>query len=94
MAYRRKTIRRLKPLARKVAKLQGEAETLARRLKTLVLELNESEGELTARRRRDGAIDHSVADCPKCGFIWGSGAPTAQQSACIVREATRSIGDD
>ena len=36
MAYRKKTLRRLTPEARKLAKLIGELESVSRRLKSLV----------------------------------------------------------
>lgn len=39
MAYRRRTLRRMSPTARKVARLAGEANSLARRLKNLIPEL-------------------------------------------------------
>lgn len=36
MAYRKKTLRSMSPTARKVARLAGEAESVARRLKNLI----------------------------------------------------------
>jgi hypothetical protein len=39
MAYRKKTLRTMSPTARKVARLTGELESVARRLKNLVPEL-------------------------------------------------------
>ena len=39
MAYRKKTLRTMSPTARKVARLAGECESVARRLKNLTPEL-------------------------------------------------------
>jgi uncharacterized protein (UPF0335 family) len=39
MAYKKKTLRRMSPTARKVARLAGELESVARRLKNLIPEL-------------------------------------------------------
>ena len=39
MAYRRATLRRMSPTARKVARLIGEQESIARRLKNLIPDL-------------------------------------------------------
>ena len=39
MALRKKTLRRMSPTARKVARLTGELESVARRLKNLVPDL-------------------------------------------------------
>ena len=39
MAYRKKTLRLMSPTARKVARLAGEADSLARRLKNLIPDL-------------------------------------------------------
>ena len=39
MALRKKTLRRMSPTARKVARLAGEAESVATRLKNLLPEL-------------------------------------------------------
>lgn len=39
MAYRKKTLRTMSPTARKVARLAGELESVSRRLKNLVPEL-------------------------------------------------------
>jgi len=57
MAYRKKTLRRMSPTARKVARLAGEAESVARRLKNLIPELQgldlDSEALKTATQRKD-----------------------------------------
>ena len=39
MAYRKKTLRRMSPTARKVARLAGELDSVTRRLKNLVPDL-------------------------------------------------------
>ena len=41
MAYRKRTLRRMSPTARKVARLAGEASSLATRLKNLIPELQQ-----------------------------------------------------
>lgn len=41
MAYRKKTLRRMSPTARKVARLAGELDSVTRRLKNLVPELQQ-----------------------------------------------------
>ena len=43
MVLRKKTLRRLSPVARKVARLAGEADSLGRRLKNLVTEIQRLE---------------------------------------------------
>ena len=41
MAFRKKTLRRMSPTARKVARLAGELDSVSRRLKNLIPELQE-----------------------------------------------------
>jgi len=43
MAYRKKTLRSMSPTTRKLARLIGEAESVARRLKNLVPEIQQLE---------------------------------------------------
>ncbi len=43
MAYRKKTLRSMSPTARKVARLIGELDSVARRLKNLIPELQQLE---------------------------------------------------
>lgn len=43
MTYRKKTLRKMSPTARKVARLAGEAQSVARRLKNLIPELQQLE---------------------------------------------------
>ena len=52
MAYRKKTLRRLTPEARKLAKLIGELERVSRRLKNLVPEVERLEVDLRAELKR------------------------------------------
>jgi hypothetical protein len=52
MAYRKKTLRRLTPEARKLAKLIGELESVSRRLKNLVPEVERLEVDLRAELKR------------------------------------------
>ena len=57
MTYRKKTLRRMSPTARKVARLAGELDSVARRLKNLVPDLQrldlDSEALTTAKGQRD-----------------------------------------
>ncbi len=43
MAYRKHTLRSMSPVARKVARLAGEADSLGRRLKNIVTEIQQLE---------------------------------------------------
>jgi len=43
MAYRKKTLRTMSPTARKVARLAGESESVARRLKNLLPDIQRLE---------------------------------------------------
>jgi hypothetical protein len=51
MAYRKKTLRSMLPTTRKLARLIGELESIDRRLKNLVPEIQTVEGESRALRR-------------------------------------------
>jgi len=46
MPYRKKTLRAMTPTGRKLAKLQGEIDSIARRMKSLVSEVNDIEATL------------------------------------------------
>ncbi len=50
MAYRKKTLRSMSPVTRKVARLIGELDSVSRRLKNLVPELQHIETESQALR--------------------------------------------
>jgi len=52
MAYRKKTLRRLTPEARKLAKLIGELESVSRRLKSLVPVVERLEIDVKAELKR------------------------------------------
>ena len=52
MAYRKKTLRRLTPEARKLAKLIGELESVSRRLKSLVPIVERLEIDVRAELKR------------------------------------------
>lgn len=41
MAYRKRTLRKMSPTARKVARLTGELDSISRRLKNLIPELQQ-----------------------------------------------------
>lgn len=48
MAYKRKTLRNMAPVTRKLARLAGEAGSLERRLKNLVIEIQRLEMDSAA----------------------------------------------
>jgi len=52
MAYRKKTLRRLTPEARKLAKLIGELESVSKRLKNLVPVVERLEIDVKAELKR------------------------------------------
>jgi len=52
MAYRKKTLRRLTPEARKLAKLIGELESISRRLKSLMPAVERLEIDVRAELKR------------------------------------------
>lgn len=55
MAYRKSTLRQMSPVARKVAKLIGEAQSVSRRLKLLLPEIQELEAKDIERKEQ--AVD-------------------------------------
>ena len=54
MAYRKRTLRRLPPTARRIAHDYGLLQGIALRLKRAVEDVAELEREVVARRHRDG----------------------------------------
>ena len=52
MAYRKKTLRKLTPEARKLAKAIGELDSISRKLKNLVPIVESLEIEVRAERKR------------------------------------------
>jgi len=50
MAYRKKTLRSMLPATRKVARLAGELDSVSRRLKNLIPDLQRLELDATAMR--------------------------------------------
>ena len=56
MAYKKRTLRRMSPTARKVARLAGELDSVARRLKNLIPDLQsldiDSKALETAKQRQ------------------------------------------
>jgi len=62
---RKKTLRRLSPVARKVARLAGEADSIGRRLKNMVAEIQELEGAREALKTAKQAI--VMQEIPKPG---------------------------
>jgi hypothetical protein len=63
MAYRKKTLRTMSPTARKVARLTGELESVARRLKNLIPELQQLDLDSRALAKAR-AIYHAEAEKP------------------------------
>lgn len=55
MAFRNRTLRRMSPVARKLARLAGEADSLGRRLKNLVEEVRDVEFQASALKSAKGA---------------------------------------
>ena len=67
MAYRKKTLRTMSPTARKVARLAGELESVSRRLKNLVPELQKLDFESKALETAKGETPHQdTVTCPNC----------------------------
>ena len=64
MAYRRKTIRRLTPNARKLAHLANELDSVHRRLKNLVVEVDRVEGHLDAHLKHQSMLAREAEDDP------------------------------
>jgi len=48
MAYRKKTLRQMSPTARKVARLIGELDSVSRRLKNMMIDIQLLESDSTA----------------------------------------------
>jgi hypothetical protein len=63
MAFRKKTLRTMSPTARKVARLTGELESVARRLKNLIPELQRLDLDSQALGNAR-AIYHAEAEKP------------------------------
>ena len=51
MAYRKKTLRTMSPVTRKVARLAGELDSVSRRLKNLIPELQQLELDSRALKK-------------------------------------------
>jgi len=63
MAYRKKTLRIMSPTARKVARLTGELDSISRRLKNLIPELQELDLDSRAlQTAKDSAQKVEVAE--------------------------------
>ena len=58
MAYRKRTLRSMSPTTRKLARLIGEQESIARRLKSLMPEIGEQEFKsLALKTAKQGSPD-------------------------------------
>jgi len=62
MPYRKRTLRRMPPEARKLAKLVGELESVARRLKGLVPLVQSFEMWERAEKKRQAVFGRQPAD--------------------------------
>ena len=70
MAYRRKTLRTMSPTTRKVARLIGELDSIARRLKNIIPELQKLEADSQALYNRNlyyGGKDYESSDQERPG---------------------------
>jgi len=64
MAYRKKTLRRLTPEARKLAKLIGELESVSKRLKNLVPVVERLEIDVKAELKRQAYYKEKLQPKP------------------------------
>jgi len=62
MAYRKKTLRQMSPTARKVARLTGELESIARRLKNLTPDLQRLDLDSASLSHANSGLTLSDAD--------------------------------
>jgi len=70
MAYRKRTLRTMSPTTRKVARLIGELESVCRRLKNLIPDLQKLEADSQALYNRNlyyGGKDHESGDQKRTG---------------------------
>ena len=67
MAYRKKTLRIMSPVARKLARLIGEQESIARRLKNMLEQIKDLEADVLLVYAAGGptSLLEAVADCGK-----------------------------
>jgi len=65
MAYRKKTIRKMSPTARKVARLAGELDSVSRRLKNLIPELQQLDLDSQALAHAKGKPDTEYHGYPE-----------------------------
>ena len=63
MTYRKKTLRTMSPTARKVARLCGELDSVSRRLKNLIPDLQRQESDSKALFAAKRGVE-SVGDLP------------------------------
>jgi iron-sulfur cluster repair protein YtfE (RIC family) len=69
MVMRKKTLRRLSPVARKVARLAGEADSVGRRLKNIVREIESLELDSTALKHAKDQLVH-IGHLEKGEIVW------------------------
>ncbi len=65
MAYRKKTLRSMSPVARQLARLAGEAGSLERRLKNMVIEIQRLELDSRALANQNKIVrevEHELPD--------------------------------
>jgi len=66
MAYRKKTLRTMSPTARKVARLTGELESVSRRLKNLIPDLQRLDLDSRALFESKKALTPDEREGVKC----------------------------
>lgn len=89
MVMRKKTLRRLSPVARKVARLAGEADSIGRRLKNMVVEIGELEaarGALKTARQSIAPLEmpDSQIHCPDCLADEKVFCPRDPDAKCLI----------
>lgn len=65
MAYRKRTLRSMSPTARKVARLIGELDSVARRLKNIIPDIQRLELDSRALTNARQPVPDAVT-CPNC----------------------------
>lgn len=66
MAYRKRTLRMMSPTARKVARLAGELESIATRLKNLIPDLQRLDLDSKALAHAKQQPPPDIVTCPNC----------------------------
>ncbi len=62
MAYKRKTLRQMSPVAKKLGRLIGEVDSIRRRLKTLIPEIQSLEADSKALRNHQCRVTPALEE--------------------------------